>query len=85
MSASGWDWGGSRWWKVDFHTHTPASDDYGKGSDQAIHKARTPRDWLLDYMDAGIHCVAVTDHNSGAWVEKLKSGLDHMAERRPPG
>ncbi|PDV47381.1 hypothetical protein, partial [Escherichia coli] len=24
------NWIGSRWWKFDFHNHTPASDDYGK-------------------------------------------------------
>jgi hypothetical protein len=23
---------GSRWWKFDFHTHTPASTDYGRGA-----------------------------------------------------
>lgn len=23
---------GGKWWKVDFHVHTPASMDYGKGS-----------------------------------------------------
>ncbi len=22
---------GGKWWKVDFHVHTPASMDYGKG------------------------------------------------------
>ena len=26
-----WGWNGARWWKCDFHTHTPASNDYGKG------------------------------------------------------
>ena len=30
MSDS-WKWPGARWWKFDFHTHTPASMDYGKG------------------------------------------------------
>jgi hypothetical protein len=24
------NWIGSRWWKFDFHNHTPASDDLGK-------------------------------------------------------
>jgi len=27
------NWIGSRLWKFDFHNHTPASDDYGKGPD----------------------------------------------------
>lgn len=64
------DWPGSRWWRFDFHTHTPASKDY-RGD-----KAITPRDWLLSFMRAGIDCVAVTDHNSGAWVDQLKEVLD---------
>ena len=33
-----WNFPGSKWWKFDFHNHTPASDDYGKGPDQAQHK-----------------------------------------------
>ena len=24
---------GGKWWKTDFHVHTPASEDYGKGSE----------------------------------------------------
>lgn len=72
-----WNWPGARWWKFDFHTHTPASDDYGKGPDQARFKSRTPEEWLLDYMRAGIDCVAITDHNTGAWIDKLKEALEN--------
>jgi len=68
-----WNWNGARWWKFDFHTHTPKSDDYGKGPNQTTLKARTPREWLLDYMGAKIDCVAITDHNSGAWIDDLKT------------
>ena len=63
---------GARWWKFDLHTHTPASVDYGKGPDQAALRRITPRDWLLGYMRAGIDCVAITDHNSGAWIDRLQ-------------
>lgn len=73
-----WSWSGARWWRFDFHTHTPASEDYGKGPDQAALKARTPQEWLLDYMRAGVDCVAVTDHNTGAWVDKLKDAYAQM-------
>lgn len=66
---------GARWWKFDLHTHTPASVDYGKGPDQASLKRITPRDWLLGYMRAGIDCVAVTDHNSGDWIDRLQEAL----------
>ena len=27
MNAS-WNWPGSRWWRVDLHTHSPASYDF---------------------------------------------------------
>lgn len=80
-----WNWNGARWWKFDFHTHTPASDDYGKGPNQAELKDRPPREWLLDYMRAGIDCVAVTDHNSGAWIDQLKSALKDLQIEKPDG
>lgn len=82
---SDWHWNGARWWKFDFHAHTPASEDYGKGPDQARLKARTPREWLLDHMRAGIDCVAVTDHNSGAWIDPLKSALEELRSDQPEG
>lgn len=81
-----WKWNGSRWWKFDFHTHTPASEsDYGKGPDQAGLKSRTPREWLLDYMRAGIDCVAITDHNTGEWVDQLKTALAELESEQPEG
>jgi hypothetical protein len=80
---SAWNWNGARWWKFDFHTHTPASDDYGRGPDQPSLKQRKPREWLLDYMRAGVDCVAVTDHNTGGWVDKLKSELINLKKENP--
>jgi hypothetical protein len=64
-----WKWNGARWWKFDFHVHTPASEDYGKGPDQQTLRQRTAREWLLDFMRAGIDCLAVTDHNIRAWID----------------
>ena len=80
-----WKWNGSRWWKFDFHAHTPASGDYGNGPDQATLKQRTPREWLLDYMRASVDCVAVTDHNTGAWVDNLKTALSELESEQPDG
>ena len=73
------NWIGSRWWKFDLHNHTPASDDYGKGPNQAQYMQITHKDWLLNYMRQGIDCVAVTDHNSGAWIDPLKQALKELA------
>ena len=77
--GTGWPYGGARWWRFDFHTHTPASQDYGKGPAQASERAVEPRDWLLGFMRAGIDCVAVTDHNSGEWIDPLKAALAELA------
>lgn len=76
---------GAKWWKFDFHNHTPKSNDFGKGD--AIHMAITPEAWLLMYMNAGIDCVAITDHNSGEWIDTLKAALAAMeiAEPKPTG
>jgi energy-coupling factor transporter ATP-binding protein EcfA2 len=70
-----WPYPGSRWWTFDFHTHTPASDDTPWHRDGL---ALTPQEWLLRYMAARIDCVAVTDHNSGARVDRLKDSYVQM-------
>lgn len=75
---------GARWWKFDFHTHTPASADFGKGSGQQALRQITPGDWLLNFMRAGIDCVAVTDHNSGEWIDKLKEAFAKLETDKHP-
>ncbi|EPP6251324.1 AAA family ATPase [Cronobacter sakazakii] len=67
----------SKWWKFDFHTHTPVSMDYGK-ADHELKFTMTPRQWLMDYIEKGIECIAVTDHNSGGWVDKLKEEAQNL-------
>lgn len=70
---------GSNWWSFDFHNHTPASSDY-----HPLEKVQlTPRDWLLAYMRAGVDCVAITDHNSGDWIDRLKQELAVMGGEQP--
>ena len=67
---------GARWWKYDFHTHTPKSMDFKD-------KTMTPEDWLKAFMEKGIDCVAITDHNSGEWVDRLKHTLKELQENKP--
>lgn len=67
---------GSHWYKFDFHTHTPASSDYKKMKE-------TQNDWLKALMVEKVDCVAITDHVSGLWIDKLKdaySTIDKSAE-----
>lgn len=68
---------GAKWWKFDFHTHTPASFDYGK-SDSSLRTSKTAEDWLVDYINKGIECVAVTDHNSGDWIDNIKQAAENL-------
>ena len=82
--TSKWQYPGARWWKFDIHTHTPASVDYGKGSNQKSLRQITPKDWLMAYMRAEVDCVAVTDHNSGEWIDRLKTALVCLEQEQPP-
>lgn len=80
--STNWHYPGARWWKFDFHAHTPKSLDYGKGENQASLMQLGTKEWLLGFMRAEIDCVAVTDHNSGAWIDELKEELENL-ERMP--
>ncbi|MGZ4969265.1 MAG: TrlF family AAA-like ATPase [Methylobacter sp.] len=71
---------GSRWWKFDFHNHTPASSDFDTSEIATLQ----PRDWLLAYMRKSIDCVAVTDHNCSDWIDKLQTALREMEQEQPP-
>lgn len=66
-----WNYPGSRWWRFDFHTHTPASNDYGRGDES--YKSITPDKWLQAAMKTDLDCVVVTDHNSGEWIDKINA------------
>ncbi len=78
------DFAGARWWKFDFHTHTPASADTGawqatKGTEGEV----SPERWLRKFMEAGIDCVAVTDHNTGEWIDVLKDTYQRLEREQP--
>lgn len=81
-----WPYPGARWWKFDFHTHTPASGDTlhwkkAIGTPDEV----TPEKWLLHYMAAGIDCVAITDHNHGEWIDPLKKAYAAMKKQADKG
>lgn len=60
---------GARWFKSDLHLHTPASQCF-------IDKSVTPEQWVSACVEAGLDCVAVTDHNTGAWIDCIKAAAD---------
>ena len=67
---------GAKWWKFDFHTHTPKSMDFND-------KTMTPELWLKAFMEKEIDCVAITDHNSGDWIDILQQELKKIEDRKP--
>jgi PHP family Zn ribbon phosphoesterase len=74
-----WNFPGSKWWKFDFHTHTPISDDYGRGDES--FKSIELEEWLQKAMESGLDCVVVTDHNSGKWIDVLKAKNKELRDR----
>ena len=45
----------AKWYKIDFHTHTPESKCF---SDKSV----TPEQWLKAAKESGINAVVVSDH-----------------------
>lgn len=80
-----WKWAGARWWKFDFHAHTPVSKDTPWHPLIGKQGELTPEQWLLKFMEAGINCVAITDHNSGEWIDQLKEAYARMETEHPEG
>ncbi len=72
MSIS-WDWPGSRWWRVDLHTHSPASYDFGSQKDRELSDWRR---WIESARDAGLDAVAVSDHNTVAGISELQQAAE---------
>ena len=54
--------------------------DYGKGEKQASLKQLEATEWLLGFMRAEIDCVAVTDHNTGEWIDRLREELNELEQ-----
>ena len=46
------------------------------GTDQEV----TPERWLVQFMAAGMDCVAITDHNSGNWIDPLQAAYRQMEQ-----
>lgn len=57
---------GARFYKADFHIHSPKSGDY---QDKAI----TATAFVKAVLAKGLDMIAVTDHNSADWVDEVRS------------
>jgi PHP family Zn ribbon phosphoesterase len=84
--SDNWDYPGARWWKFDFHLHTPASLDTSVWQkDRGGPNEMTPAKWLLECMSREIDCVAITDHNSGAFIDPLKLAYAELERNQATG
>ena len=55
----------AKWFKIDFHTHTPESNCF---TDKSI----TAKMWLKAAKDSGLNAVVITDHNSVGFISKVE-------------
>lgn len=56
---------GSKWYKCDLHLHTIASECF---ADRVV----TPEQWVDRAIEQGLHCVAVTDHNTPLGIKEIQ-------------
>ena len=56
---------GSKWYKCDLHLHTTASECF---DDREV----TPDQWVDRAIEQGLHCVAVTDHNTPLGIKAIQ-------------
>jgi predicted metal-dependent phosphoesterase TrpH len=61
---------GLRFRKLDLHLHTPASRCFGD-------KSVTAEMIVAEAIQKGLAGIAVTDHNSAAWVDLVKAAAEH--------
>ena len=56
---------GLKFRKFDLHIHSPASDDFKD-------KTTTPEDIVTQAIAKGLAGIAITDHQTGTWVDRIK-------------
>ena len=62
---------GAQWVKADLHVHTPASADIDEQ-----WKDATPQDVVRIAIDNGLALIAITDHNTAGWCDRVREAAD---------
>jgi energy-coupling factor transporter ATP-binding protein EcfA2 len=70
---------GTRWYKCDFHLHTSESKCFKE------REIVTPEQWVQEAINKELDCVAVTDHNSGQYIDKIKEAAKNTSLTVFPG
>lgn len=60
---------GLRYKKLDLHLHTKASHDF--------HGNISPNDIVEEAIRKGLDGIAITDHNTGAWIDRVSAAAEH--------
>lgn len=76
---------GARWWRVDFHAHSPLSYDFGAAEGSISSNRPTVDDWLRAYMTSEIDALVITDHNSHEGIDKARAGLAALRKQNDEG
>lgn len=72
------DFRGSKWYKCDLHLHTTASSCFADGD-------VTPEQWVAEAIEKGLHCVAVTDHNTPLGIKAIQEAAKNKPLTVFPG
>lgn len=70
----------SRWWKIDFHVHTPTSTDFADKKPE--EKSISPEDYIKAVVNARLDAVVLTDHNHCGWIEKIRAAQEKILSNR---
>ena len=62
---------GASYKKLDLHVHSPLSHDTHKD-----WRDKTPRDLVAHALDAGLDAIAITDHNTAGWCDRVTKAAD---------
>src|SRR5689334_6718856 len=68
----------ARFYAADLHVHTPASHDYED-------KGTTPSEFVKAAIAKGLDVIAITDHNSAEWVDKVRDAARKTSLSVLPG
>lgn len=60
---------GLHFYKLDLHTHTPASKCY-------LDKKHTAEEIVHAALAKGLNGIAITDHNTGEWIDTMKKAAE---------
>ena len=62
--------------KVDLHVHSPVSSDYS--GDRSV----TPLEFVSEFVSKGFDIIAITDHNSGAFIDGAIEARNKITSER---